>query len=304
MSHATDLLDATVALYYSKGFKIVCLTEHMPRLHDQFLYPEELEKHYTTDNLVSDFQAFTNHAKRLQQEYKDKMKIIIGFEVEGIDIPHIEYSQELIAKNNEIQMMVGSVHFVHQIPIDFTVELWKEARSKSRTTRGLYCDYFDLQYRVITSLKPMVVGHFDLIRLLQPEDDFDSTTGKLTRDVNVEIDWPEVWERIVRNIKVVYEYGGLFELNSSAIRKGWDTPYPRRDIAEAIIKYGGGRFCLSDDSHALTQVGLNYHKVLEYLKSLNVDEIYHLDLDDDNELKVRTEDINILERSTFWDQYK
>ena len=83
----------------------------------------------------------------------------------------------------------------------------------------MYNDYFELQYKVITQLKPTVVGHFDLIRLLQPEDDIDPTTGKLTKDVNLEIDWPDIWQLVIRNIKFVKLYGGLFELNSSALRK-------------------------------------------------------------------------------------
>ncbi|EGW29902.1 uncharacterized protein SPAPADRAFT_52755 [Spathaspora passalidarum NRRL Y-27907] len=279
----------------------------MPRLESRFLYPEETDRDYSIDNLVQDFDKYVNHVVQLQQRYNDKdgMKIILGFEVEGIDDPHIEYSQALLARNPSIQMMVGSVHFVHQIPIDFTPELWQRAREATteKTTRALFRDYFALQYRVISGLKPMVVGHFDLIRLLLPADDIDTTTGKLTSEVNIEAEWPEVWDLIVQNIDCVKQYGGLFELNSSALRKGWDTSYPKRDIADAIVKYGDARFCLSDDAHSLTQIGIHYDKTWKYVKSLGVDKIYCLELTDENRVKAVTKDIASLDKSSFWKQY-
>ncbi|EMG47572.1 hypothetical protein G210_2025 [Candida maltosa Xu316] len=297
VSHAVDSLDDMVKLYHEKGFSVVCLTEHMPRLQNRFLYPEEIEKSYTVDNLNLDFNKFLQHAYDLQSKYKD-MKIIVGFEVEGINADHIEFSRKLLDK---VQMSVGSVHFVNEIPIDFSKELWLEAResTEEKTTRALYRDYFELQYKVISTLKPTVVGHFDLIRLLEPEDDFDVTTGKLTRDVNLKTDWPEIWDLIIRNIRYVESYGGLFELNSSAIRKGWDTSYPKKDIADAIIEYGGARFCLSDDAHALTQVGLNYDKTWKYIKSLGLTKLYHLDIQEDKAI-IDCTFIDELEKSTFW----
>lgn len=39
----------------------------------------------------------------------------------------------------------------------------------------------------------------------------------------------------------------------------------------------GGRFTLSDDSHGVEQVGLNYGKVLEFVEKAGINEIYFLD---------------------------
>jgi len=39
----------------------------------------------------------------------------------------------------------------------------------------------------------------------------------------------------------------------------------------------GGKFTLSDDSHGVAQVGLNFERVLDYLKSLGVTELYYLE---------------------------
>ena len=43
---------------------------------------------------------------------------------------------------------------------------------------------------------------------------------------------PAVWEKIVRNLDFVASYGGILELNSSAIRKGMSEPYPKAEICK------------------------------------------------------------------------
>ncbi|ABN67582.2 histidinolphosphatase [Scheffersomyces stipitis CBS 6054] len=309
VAHAVDSLDSIVQLAHSRGFTIFCLTEHMPRLDSKFIYPEEYDLKYTVTDLSDTFVRYLAHAAKLQLHYrKTTLKILVGYEVEGINEAHIEYSKQVMETNkNIVNMTVGSVHHVHEIPIDFDVESWLQARNATteKTTRALYRDYFSLQGKVIARLQPTVVGHFDLIRLFSPQNEIDPSTGKKLEDVDIQIDWPEVWNLIVENIKRVKSYGGLFELNSSAIRKGWNTPYPKKDIAEAIIQYGGARFCLSDDSHGLKQVGLNYHKVWQYITdTLKLDTIYSLDLDEKNNTIVVAHSVEILSDSQFWNHYK
>lgn len=86
--------------------------------------------------------------------------------------------------------------------------------------RPFLLDYFDAQYQLITTHRPEVIGHFDLCLLWTPD---------------LRLDGPEmtgVWEKVKRNIKAVVEYGGLFEANAAALRKGWDTSYPSRAILQ------------------------------------------------------------------------
>lgn len=70
-------------------------------------------------------------------------------------------------------------------------------------------------------LRPPIVGHFDLIRLLSDHRDleFKAMEG--------------VWERIERNLEFVASYGGILELNSSGLRKGLAEPYPCLPICQA-----------------------------------------------------------------------
>lgn len=45
---------------------------------------------------------------------------------------------------------------------------------------------------------------------------------------------------------------------------------------QLIMSYGG-RFTISDDSHGIEQVGLNYERVLTYIESLGLGELHYLE---------------------------
>ncbi|KAG5918948.1 hypothetical protein E4U42_006691, partial [Claviceps africana] len=70
--------------------------------------------------------------------------------------------------------------------------------------------------------------------------------------------------------------GGWLELNTAALRKGLEEPYPARAVAEEWIARGG-RFTLSDDSHAVAHVATNYARGIAYLASLGVDAVWTLE---------------------------
>lgn len=116
---------------------------------------------------------------------------------------------------------MGSVHHTHTIPIDFDRTMYEQARNKAGgTDEKLFEDYFDSQYEMLQALRPPVVGHFDLIRLLSDHRDteFEGMTG--------------VWEKMKRNLEYIASYGGLLELNSAGLRKGLAEPYPCLSICK------------------------------------------------------------------------
>lgn len=113
------------------------------------------------------------------------------------------------------------MHHVHGIPIDYDAKLFADARRLSGdSTERLFEDYFDLQYEMLKALQPPIVGHFDLIRLKNE----DPNTSFVTMD--------GVWQKIRRNLAFTVSYGGVLELNSAALRKGLQEPYPNAEISK------------------------------------------------------------------------
>ncbi|KAK6360163.1 histidinolphosphatase [Orbilia blumenaviensis] len=290
-AHAKDSLESCILEAISKKLRIFCLTEHMPRAEPRDLYPEEVELGLTPQDLTNRFAEFYTTAVALRDKYKEEITILIGFEVDYIR-PSMLAEIERLQETYNFDMFVGSVHHVDEIPIDFSEDVFLKAIStvealdtgadspetynngakierfpeiqvtQSTGEERLFEAYFDTQYSMLTALKPPVIGHFDLIRLKCSDYEVDFTTMS------------NVWEKIVRNVKFISEYGGMVEINSAATRKGWKYPYPGPDVLQ-LMKEQGVKFVLSDDSHGTAQVAFGYEKCLDYLEKQGVEEVWY-----------------------------
>lgn len=254
-----------------------CMTEHIHRDRIDF-YPGE-EKSHTPASLEQLYDDFYHEARRLQQAYSDHIQLFVGFEGEWIRDSSLGIIERLLEKYR-LDLFVGSIHHVHTLPIDYDTPSYHKAREISGgTDEQLFADYFDAQHAMLQALRPPVIGHFDLIRLKSDQPDRSFKT------------WPHIWDKITRNLKFVAEYGGVLELNSSSLRKGMKEAYPQVEICKVRhlsiqpghmlmmkqeFKGMSGRFTLSDDSHGMDQVGLNYRRVLECIKEAGLSEVYCL----------------------------
>ena len=253
--HARDSLTAIIDHAISLNMTVFALTEHMPR-HDVDRYPEETN---TSLKLQLENEAeYVKEALRLREVYKGRVEIPIGFESDWIR-PESEDLIKQSLRNHPFDFFVGSVHHVHTIPIDYDQGMYRDAREKAGgTEEKLFEDYFDAQYQMLKAVKPPVVGHFDLIRLKS-----DDPNGSLK-------DMKGVWDKILRNLDFIASYGGILEINSSAVRKGMHEPYPKGEVCLAALD-SGIRFCLSDDSHGIDQVAACYDQVLTFLERVGIE---------------------------------
>ena len=261
-AHATSTLESVIQTAIAQGITTLCTTEHIPRSSIDF-YDEEVAENYTEEHLTNLFAAYHAEALRLRDKYSGQIKIFVGFEGEWIRPSTSTDIEELLTKY-EFDLFVGSVHHMHTIPIDIDVARYDLAKGHSGgTDEGLFLEYFVAQYEMLTCLKPPLVGHFDLIRLKSPDPDVDFRS------------LPAVWLQILKNLEYIMSYGGVLEINSAAIRKGMREPYPQVAILKSFDGMGG-RCALSDDSHGVEQVGLNYGRVLECVRSAGIEGLWHL----------------------------
>lgn len=173
----------------------------------------------TNFDLWRTFADYVEKANNLRGTYGHLIHILVGFEIDYIRPSSIQLIQRL-QEDYRFDLFLGSVHHVNTIPIDFDRDMYLNAQgSCGGSEEALFEAYFDAQFEML-QLKPPIVAHFDLIRLLSSNHNFPLRM------------WPGVWQRVTRNVQAIVEYGGLFELNSASLRKGWDEPYPKRDICE------------------------------------------------------------------------
>ncbi|KAF5379229.1 hypothetical protein D9615_005865 [Tricholomella constricta] len=265
--HAKGLLEEVVVEAIRQGFKVYGLTEHVPRYRTEDLYPEEAGM--PLNEIASQFDRFLDEAHRLKAQYAFAITLLVGLETEYITDTDLDYLDALLARHGpRIEYVVGSVHHVNGIPIDFDRPTYQKAlhslgpgTEAAATQEAFLSSYYDAQYGLLQRFRPEIIGHLDLCRLYDPGLSISN--------------YPEAQKKMERNVLHAIEYGALFEMNAAAFRKGWDTAYPGRDVVEFILKHGG-RFALSDDSHGPDAVGLNYHRLPEYLRTMGVEEVWYL----------------------------
>ncbi|KAJ3159698.1 histidinolphosphatase [Irineochytrium annulatum] len=242
------------------------LSEHMPRTRMQDLYPEE--SHLQPEDTQATFRAYYVEARRLQAKYADQIALLVGMETELIHDKTLDEINE-IQRELPLDYLVGSVHHVLGHPIDFDEVMYKAAEDAAFAkwstpcpgickTEAVFREYFDAQYELLARIKPVVVGHLDLIRVFRQDHALSLV----------------VWEKIRRNIQLIKDYGGIVEVNSRAWKKNILDAHPQSDIMKVLIEEGV-RLTLSDDSHGPNDVGLNFGKLKEYMADANVEEIYY-----------------------------
>ncbi|KZT42307.1 histidinol phosphate phosphatase H [Sistotremastrum suecicum HHB10207 ss-3] len=268
--HAKGTLEDVLKAAINQKFRVFGISEHVPRYRKVDLYPEEdgLE----IEELSDTFEKYFDEAHRLKKAYSQEISILVGLETEFITQLDLEHLSSAIQRHGcVIDYLVGSIHHVNGIPIDFdrvtydrAVASFASASNSSSTPDILdrfYEAYFDAQVELMEKFHPEIIGHFDLCRLYEPSIQFRSR--------------PNIWSKIERNVTFGISYGALFELNAAAFRKGWRTPYPGEDIFE-LIRHKGGRFALSDDSHGPLVVGQNYDRLFRFLREVGLQEIWYL----------------------------
>ncbi|CAO1623041.1 unnamed protein product [Parajaminaea phylloscopi] len=303
------------------GFHTYGLSEHVPRQHDSELYPEERDEGTGPEQLMLKWRAFLTEARR-QQKLRTDVRVLVGAETENIcpttlrwlrrnvfDTPSDATEAAEVGKG-VVDYLVGSLHHVgghahpccqHEpcaVPIDFDDATFRKALQQFQAEEGtsplvshrrLTIAYLDAQYQLLQDLRPEVIGHFDLCRLFEPSTVFvpSETDAAISSELDTQVE-----AAVARNISFAVSYGALFEINSASLRKGWDTPYPGRDVLRRILDLGG-RVCLSDDAHGDSHVAISYARSRAYLIDMGVRWLWHLELqrDDTTAAKVPEGDI-------------
>lgn len=250
--HAQDPLDALIAAYADAGCQWVGITEHMPPAAEAFRYPEEAAAGLTVEALCDQFAEYMAHTRRLQRQWAPKIKIRVGFETETHP-GALALAQDLIAAHQP-DYIVGSVHHVAQVGFDLDPHEYGNAVAACGGMEAFYCQYFDDQWEMFRTLKPAVIGHFDLVRRFDPE-------------YRRHLALPGVMKRIERNLTGMAAAGAILDVNTAALDKGFAEPYPAEPILSMAARLGM-KVVPGDDSHCLAHVGRHMDATVKQLAAM------------------------------------
>lgn len=250
-SHATDNLEDIVKSYLGKGFSWVGITEHAPPINDALRYADQAEAGLSSTFLLEQFGSYMRECRRLQQKYKARIHLYAALEIETYS--GYEEFVPFLVERFEPDYIVGSIHFVNDINFDYSQAMYDRAVESAGGIDEMYLMYFDLQYEMITRLKPEVVGHFDLIRIFDP-----NYRDRLAQ--------PQVVAKMRRNLELIKELDLILDFNLRALHKGAPEPYVSGSILEMVSEYGIA-IVPGDDSHGLSTVGNFFDQGVEILKA-------------------------------------
>lgn len=247
--HARDTLAQIVAAYHDAGFECVGLTEHMPPFDDAWLYPDEAGLGRTAKWMQARFASYVAEARALQHAYRGRMGILVGMESEWY--PGCGPWGASLRETHGLDYVVGSVHHVGGECVDFSKQDYERIAIRFGGLVPLYAAYFDAQLEMMQATGPEVMGHFDLIRMHDP-----NYLQTLTQ--------ADVWERVLRNLDWMAKAGAVLDVNARALLKGQAQPYVCAPILDAAAKLGVG-VAYGDDAHGVTDVGCGFARVEELL---------------------------------------
>jgi histidinol-phosphatase (PHP family) len=251
-NHATDNLEEIILRYIKLGFPWVGITEHAPGISHELLYPDQQAAGLTPEFLLHRFGLYMAECRRLQEKYRSQIKIFAAIESETYS-GYREFMPYLLT-TFQPDYVVGSVHFVDDLGFDYSREQYQQTAAAVGGTDALYLRYFDLQYEMIAFLKPAVVGHFDLIRIFDP--DYRARLAK-----------PEMVVKIRRNLELIKDLGLIMDFNLRSLLKGATEPYITTSIL-AMAREMDIAVVPGDDSHGVANVGLNMERGIAILQEM------------------------------------
>ena len=253
--HATNTLEEIIQRYILLKFPWVGITEHVPAIRDDLRYPDQIAAGLTVEFLMTRFRDYITECRRLQRKYASEIRIFTAIEIETYS-SYEQFIPDLIS-TFQPDYLVGSVHFVDDMGFDYSREQYDRTAETVGGKDALYCRYFDQQYEMIKLLQPAVVGHFDLIRIFDPE--YQSRLRQ-----------PAIMERIRRNLTLIRDLDLIMDFNLRSLLKGASEPYISRPILK-IAREMGIAVVPGDDSHGLDSVAANMDRGVAILAAMGFD---------------------------------
>ena len=216
-----------------KGIKIYGFADHAP-----------MEFDYEYRMGFEDMDSYEKEIKTLKEKYKDKIEILIGYEVDFT--PFVDKR----VLNRKVDYLIGSVHFLDNWGFD-NPEFIKEW--ERRDVDDVYKEYFTKIEEMANSRLFNIVGHLDLVKVFG---------HKPKKDIK---------EFAKNAIKAIKKANMAVEINTSGLRKPIKEAYPSDELLEMILNEGID-ITFSSDAHSPEQVGYMLKDTIEKIKKLGVNE--------------------------------
>ncbi len=207
--------------------------------------PMDFEPEYRMS--LGQCNQYENDILSLKEKYKDKIEILLGYEVDYMD--NKIYLEDKIL-NAKVDYLIGSVHFIDKWGFDNPEFI---GHYESVDIDEIWKDYFKTVSKMVKTGYFDIVGHLDLIKVF-----------KFMPTIDIKILAKQTMEDIKLSNMVL-------EINSAGLRKPIKEQYPSKELLELAydldipITFGS-------DAHAISQIGYGYEDVKALAKDIGYKE--------------------------------
>ncbi|MBD3775491.1 MAG: histidinol-phosphatase [Rhodobacteraceae bacterium] len=234
-NHAQGSIDEYIQRAIALGIDIYGFSEHAPM---------DFDKKYRLR--FEDMQQYENLILEAKEKYKNKIDILLGYEVDFL--PRHMNEQVLSRK---VDYMIGSVHFVNEWGFDNPEFI---GEYKNRDIDEIWQRYFDAIEEMAKSGLFDIVGHLDLIKIFKflPKKDIKLISANA--------------------LKAIKRSNMVVEINTAGFRKPIGEPYPSRNLLEVIYELEIP-ITFASDAHAIDQIGFKYDDIVDIAKEIGFSKI-------------------------------
>ena len=229
-NHAKGSMENYIERAIELGIDIYGFSEHAPMDFDSY-YRLSFEE----------MNAYTLDVLQLQEKYKDKIKILLGYEVD-----YLKGHLDKRVLNSKVDYLIGSVHFLKEWGFD-NPEFISEYQN--RDIDNIWQEYFNSIEAMANTGYFNIVGHLDLIKIFKfmPKKDI----------------------RLIATpaLKAIKRANMVLELNTAGLRKPVKEIYPSPILLELAYEMDIP-ITFSSDAHAIGQVGYKYEEAIELAKKI------------------------------------
>lgn len=240
-------VEATARSAAAKGLEGICFTDHC-----DFFVPPMKAEHEECVPEVFDVEARDREIDRVRGILPDEFpgfRIFKGIEI-GLQKSEREKISAQLAKFS-FDEVIASVHY-----LDGT-DPFCGGYYEGKDWKTAYGHYLETLYEEMLWLGDGfdIMGHYDYVARYAP---YPECSIRLK-------DFPDVMDEILRYLA---ENGKALEINTKTYQSySGRVPEPDRDILKRFRELGGEMVSFGSDSHDAGQVGFNFARMAEFVKS-------------------------------------
>lgn len=217
----------------NKKLKYICLTDHLE-------FPDTILKNQVNE--------YINQIQDLKTKFQSQINILTGLEV-SLDSRF----------NNQISNFIKSHHFDFIIASQHAIndkDLFLRDCFENRREQDVFGDYFENILHNIKSFSDYnVLGHTDYIIRYAPNKDKYFNPS-------------DYYDLLTQIFKIIIEQNKGIEINSSALKHGFENPHPSKKILELYKNLGGEIITIGSDAHHSDYIGYEFDQLRNLLRDI------------------------------------